>query len=309
MTARPHTPYEGTSDLDTAQEGTIEARITAAMVSYLGGALGWRKKDISDRIRRELTREIPRGVLSSLDEAGLEVQGKTVLDLGSGLGALSSELALRGARVLAVEPDVAWRAITAARLPRGGSGVVVASVGEALPFRSGSIDLVVSLQVLEHVRDPQQVLCEVYRVLRPGGSFFLACENYLAFREQHYRVAWFPLLPKPIGSVYLRLRGRSPAFLRDAVTYITLPGVLRMLSRAGFLRVRETEIVGKVRSPGELRAGWKRVVVGMLTRVVSTSVLSWNWMLLDTARRLFRIGIVELLTRPLDHHPQANADR
>ena len=305
MTVRPHTPYEGTSDLDAVQDGTIEARITAAMTSYLGGALGWQKKDISDRIHRELTREIPLGVLSILSEAGLEVQGKTVLDLGSGLGALSSELALRGARVLAVEPAAAWRAITAARLPHAGSGVVVASVGEALPFRSGTIDLVVSLQVLEHVRDPQQVLCEVYRVLRPGGGFFLACENYLAFREQHYRVAWFPLLPKPIGSVYLRLRGRSPEFLRDAVTYITLPGVLRMLSRAGFLRVREAEMVEKVRSPGKLKARWKRVVVGMLTRVVSTTVLSWVWILLDTARRLFRIGIEELLKKPLDQHPSS----
>lgn len=39
-----------------------------------------------------------------------------------------------------------------------------------LPFKDNSIDAVMNLAVLEHVREPGKVLAEVYRVLKPGGS-------------------------------------------------------------------------------------------------------------------------------------------
>jgi SAM-dependent methyltransferase len=44
----------------------------------------------------------------------------------------------------------------------------------ALPFRDGSADLVVCLQVLEHCIRPAVVLDEIFRVLRPGGRLVLS---------------------------------------------------------------------------------------------------------------------------------------
>ena len=41
-----------------------------------------------------------------------------------------------------------------------------------LPFKDNSIDAVMSVAVLEHVREPAAVLKEVYRVLKPGGRVF-----------------------------------------------------------------------------------------------------------------------------------------
>jgi SAM-dependent methyltransferase len=41
-----------------------------------------------------------------------------------------------------------------------------------LPFKDNSIDAVMSVAVLEHVREPAKVLAEVYRVLKPGGLVF-----------------------------------------------------------------------------------------------------------------------------------------
>lgn len=45
-----------------------------------------------------------------------------------------------------------------------------AADGQALPFADASLDLVVSLHVLEHVPDDRRAIREYYRVLRPGGK-------------------------------------------------------------------------------------------------------------------------------------------
>ena len=48
----------------------------------------------------------------------------------------------------------------------------ILGIGERLPFKDNSFDAVLSLAVLEHVRDPFQCANEIARVLRPNGKFF-----------------------------------------------------------------------------------------------------------------------------------------
>jgi ubiquinone/menaquinone biosynthesis C-methylase UbiE len=49
-------------------------------------------------------------------------------------------------------------------------------VGDAhhLPIGSGSIDLVLSFQLLEHCNDPRRTVSEMHRVLAPGGTMVLS---------------------------------------------------------------------------------------------------------------------------------------
>ena len=95
-----------------------------------------------------------------------------VLDLGCGRGGVV-ELIWRDVRFAAgVDPDAPSLAShRAAGLP------VVRGVGERLPFVDGSFDLIVSLWVLEHLRDPVATLREVHRVLAPGGHFVFVTPN------------------------------------------------------------------------------------------------------------------------------------
>jgi SAM-dependent methyltransferase len=45
--------------------------------------------------------------------------------------------------------------------------------GGAIPMADGTVDSVVATEVLEHCDEPQRLLLEIWRVLRPGGCLFL----------------------------------------------------------------------------------------------------------------------------------------
>jgi SAM-dependent methyltransferase len=89
-----------------------------------------------------------------------------VLEVGCGTGR-NLPLYDAAARVVAVDPS--REALRAARRRAPGVPVVAASA-EALPFRAGAFDTVVSGLVFCSVRDPARALAEVRRALAPGGS-------------------------------------------------------------------------------------------------------------------------------------------
>jgi ubiquinone/menaquinone biosynthesis C-methylase UbiE len=95
-------------------------------------------------------------------------RGRT-LDLGTGTGR-DLPLLPAGAAPVAVDPHPANLAVARRRAP--GVPLVVARA-EALPFRDGVFDTVVSGLVLCSVEDPGAALAEVRRVLRPGGALRL----------------------------------------------------------------------------------------------------------------------------------------
>ncbi len=64
-----------------------------------------------------------------------------------------------------------------------GPDVDVAADAHDLPFRDGSVDALILVRVLEHVRDPQRVVAEIARVVRPGGEVMAV----VPFLEPYHR--------------------------------------------------------------------------------------------------------------------------
>jgi SAM-dependent methyltransferase len=62
---------------------------------------------------------------------------------------------------------------------------VVQAVGEHLPFRNNTFDLVFNNEVIEHVADDCQTVREMVRVTRPGGHVVTFCPNRLWPFETH----------------------------------------------------------------------------------------------------------------------------
>jgi SAM-dependent methyltransferase len=159
-----------------------------------------------------------------------------VLDVGSGVGSFVLGCRRRGLRAFGIEPDRIGQGGTISSIQiarrRIEEQVFAVAVGESLPFADHRFDLVTMNQVMEHVADQVAVLREALRVLRPGGAVYFACPNYLRFYEPHYKIFWFPLLPKMLGRAYLKLRGRNPVLL-DQLTYTTNSRLRTLLSKCG----------------------------------------------------------------------------
>lgn len=105
-------------------------------------------------------------------------RGKSVLDLGCGGGFMSEALAQRGAKVIGVDPS--QPAIAIARKHAEATSLAIdyrTGTGESLPVTESSVDIVLCVDVLEHVRDLDTVLDEVRRVLKPGGLFLFDTIN------------------------------------------------------------------------------------------------------------------------------------
>lgn len=111
--------------------------------------------------------------------AQYKLDGKSVLDIGSGLGGVDALLVERYAAREVVGIDVEKQLVEAARdLVRAkglGSRIRFLCVQPGpLPFDEATFDVVFSKDAMVHIPDKPALYAEVLRVLRPGGRFVAA---------------------------------------------------------------------------------------------------------------------------------------
>ena len=100
------------------------------------------------------------------------VEGE-VLEIGFGTGLNLPHYPEGIKRLAVVDPNAGMNKRATRRISESGKMVAAFALkAERLPMPEGSFDSVVSTWTLCSVEDPQKVLAEVYRVLKPGGRFF-----------------------------------------------------------------------------------------------------------------------------------------
>lgn len=114
----------------------------------------------------------------------------TVLELGSGTGKLTAELAALGHDVHATDPDPEMLTVLQRRLPDVRRTVAAA---EQIPLADRSVDVVVAGQAF-HWFDLDRALPEIARVLKPGGRLALV------WNQRDERIPWVRRLGALIGT-------------------------------------------------------------------------------------------------------------
>jgi len=133
--------------------------------------------------------------------------GAQVLDVGCGIGDNLQYILRDDATFFGLE--YAERTAQAARRLLGDRAVIDVGSAVAIPHESGRFDLVLCIEVLEHVDKDEVAINEIARVLRPGGALILS----LPYRH------WFPYYFTAMG--HLR--------------HYTRTDVARFLDRAGLV--------------------------------------------------------------------------
>src|SRR5262249_49922943 len=121
-----------------------------------------------------------RLLLDALLAHSVAQTGLRFLDIGCGTGGVLQGLARRGSVVGVDRNELALRFCR-------DNGLRSGVLGDALdlPFRTGSFDVCVMMDVLEHVDAEDALLQAVRRVLRPGGSLLVSVPAFQALWSQH----------------------------------------------------------------------------------------------------------------------------
>ena len=187
---------------------------------------------VRDRLAAHFGREV--GTLEPLE-------GLRLLDVGCGGGLLSEPMARLGAHVVGI--DAAEECVRMARLHADEAGLEIdyrQATAEALAAGPERFDVVLSMELVEHVADPAALLAACGRLIAPGGAMTVATLNrtlkayLLGIVGAEYVLGWLP-----------RGSHRWERFLR--------PSELARLLRAAGLELGD--ISGVVYDP--LRAEWR----------------------------------------------------
>jgi ubiquinone/menaquinone biosynthesis C-methylase UbiE len=199
--------------------------------------------------------------------------GTRALDVGCGTGFNLQRLRLRGYDVTGVEPATAMRE----RAQVANPGVRIADGDiENLPFEDQSFELVLAIEVIRYLADPQHALHELARVLRPGGIAIVTAAPL--FSLNGYAL---------INAVTSRVK--IPTFTKVKHSFVTERSARRAMHRAGF---RQVAVHGRFLGPWQ---GLLRLAPRALPHVLRTlepldDALSDVWLLRDLTNHLILVG-------------------
>lgn len=135
-----------------------------------------------------------------------DLRGATLLDVGGGPGFFADAFTAAGATYVPCDVDAGELRLHG----REPGPRTVQGSGIALPFRTGSVDVCYSSNVLEHVPEPWTMADEMVRVTRSGGTVFLSYTLWYGPWGGHETSPWHYLGGRRAADRYAAKFGKRP---------------------------------------------------------------------------------------------------
>ena len=123
---------------------------------------------------RDLQRYIALASLQELRARGIRISESKVLELGAGHGGYSFVFS-QEAKFFTACDFHSDDFFSQKHIP-----FCVADLTYPFPFSAGNFDLVYCSSLIEHIAEPQKLLAEIWRVLRPGGHLYLSLVRWIS---------------------------------------------------------------------------------------------------------------------------------
>ena len=186
-----------------------------------------------DRDRRERKAKTMIAVLE--DFFSKPLSSLSTLDVGASTGVIDNYLSQFLGRVVGIDIDKEAIAYATSAFSRPN---LTFRTGDAMqiPFDNETFDVVICAQIYEHVPNANQLLDEIWRVLRPGGICYFAAGNRLNPIEPHYHLPFLSVIPRPLAHVYLRLAGKGNYYYEKHLSYWGLKRLVQKFAATDYTK-------------------------------------------------------------------------
>ena len=225
--------------------------------AYLAAKFGYRALDpgFPGRILRWILYFLHPVRRTELDASVMYLpahDGGRLLEIGFGSGGLLKKMRAVGWRAEGLDFDP----VCVERARAEGFEARLGSLKDAR-YPDDCFDAVIMSHAFEHVPDPQELLREIRRILKPGGRFVSLTPNAAAYGHRKFKSYWLALDPPRHLHLF------TPAALRLALSRISFATVkvFTTINGASYIHLasRDVEKTGRHRFGGPLnQAEWRR---------------------------------------------------
>lgn len=184
----------------------------------------------------------------------LQDKKNSILDYGFGCGLLNLYLLINGYRnVFGIEVDEIKYKYLISKIenfeyPSIWEKNFILYNGDKIPYEDERFDLVISDQVLEHVKYVEGSLKEIYRVTKNNGYIYLECPNYKGYYEPHYRVDFDKSIKENISEFKKKLI--KEGYNADALKTLNLiepEDIISICERIGGIQVFDYSTIDRIK--------------------------------------------------------------
>ena len=166
-------------------------------------------------------------ILSILQDFHSNTRSLNCLDIGCSSGIITSSL--EDYFSMAIGIDIDQEAVQYAKDHFSSPRVqYLIADSMALPFRDNAIEVIICNHIYEHVPNANQMMKEIYRVLKENGFCYFSAANKYMVMEGHYHLPFLSWIPKRLAHFYLKMTRKGNFYYEE---HLSLRGLKQLVRK------------------------------------------------------------------------------